>query len=99
MKTALCVRHIRRSPAWARAVASGEIPEWVAARRYVAIGSGDSELQKQPWEHLYILSFPLTALCILASLAFILRSSIAALRGRTATSVIELKFHPDKRTG
>jgi hypothetical protein len=70
--------------AWERAVASGEIPEWVAARRYVAIGSGDAELQKQPWEPLYLLSFPLTALCALVSLVFILRSSIAALRSRTA---------------
>jgi hypothetical protein len=70
--------------AWNRAVASGEIPEWVAARRYVAIGSGDAELQKQPWEPLYILSSPLTALCTLASLAFILRSSIATLRSRAA---------------
>lgn len=70
--------------AWDRAVASGEIPQWVAARRYVVIGSGDAELQKQPWEFLYALSFPLTAFCILISLAFILRSSIGALRRRSA---------------
>jgi hypothetical protein len=70
--------------AWERAVASGEIPEWVAARRYVAIASGDAELRRQLWEPLYMLSFPLMALCILASLIFILRSSIAALRRRMA---------------
>lgn len=69
--------------AWDRAVASGEIPEWVAARRYVVIGSGDAESQTPTWEYLYILSFPLTALCILASLASLLWSSIAALRRRT----------------
>lgn len=68
--------------AWERAVASGEIPEWVAARRYVVIGSGDAESKTQFWEHLYILFFLLTALCTLASLAFILRSSIAAHRSR-----------------
>nr|QEO73780.1 hypothetical protein [uncultured bacterium] len=54
--------------AWERAVASGKIPEWVAARRYVVIASGDAELQRKPWEPLYRLSFPLTALCVLASL-------------------------------
>jgi hypothetical protein len=70
--------------AWERAVASGEIPGWVAARRYVVIGSGSAELQTRFWEHLYLLSFALTALCTLASLAFVLRSSIAVLRRRTA---------------
>jgi hypothetical protein len=70
--------------AWERAVASGKIPEWVAARRYVAIGSGDAELHKQPWEPLYLVSFPLTALCALASLACMLRSAVAALRSRAA---------------
>jgi hypothetical protein len=70
--------------AWERAVASGEIPEWVVARRYVVIGSGSAELKTQPWEYLNVLFVLLTALCTLASLAFILRSSIAALRRRTA---------------
>ena len=69
--------------AWERAVASGEIPEWVATERYVVIGSGSAELRTQLWEHLYLLSFALMVLCTLASLAFILRSSIAALRRRT----------------
>lgn len=70
--------------AWERAVASVEIPEWVAARRYVAIANGSAEDKRRLWETLYILSFPLTALCALASLAFILRSSITARRSHTA---------------
>jgi hypothetical protein len=68
--------------AWERAVASGEIPEWVAARRYLVIGSGSAELRTQLWERLYILFVLFTFLCTLTSLAFILRSSIAALRRR-----------------
>lgn len=70
--------------AWERAVASGEIPAWVAAQRYVVIGSGSAEMQTQLWERLYILSSVFMVLCTLASLAFMLRSSIAALRRRMA---------------
>ncbi|MFL6227265.1 MAG: hypothetical protein ACJ741_00645 [Pyrinomonadaceae bacterium] len=69
---------------WESAVASGEIPGWVAARKYVVIGIGDAESKPRSWEVLYLMSFLLTILCALASLAFILRSSIAALRRRTA---------------
>ncbi|MDQ1593230.1 MAG: hypothetical protein QOG71_3857 [Pyrinomonadaceae bacterium] len=68
--------------AWERAVASGEIPEWVAARRYVVIGSGSAELRTRLWERLHILFVLFTFLCTLTSLAFILRSSMAALRRR-----------------
>ena len=60
--------------AWKRAVASGRIPEWVAKQRYVVIGSGSAELRTQPWEYLYRVSFLFTALCVVASLVFVLRS-------------------------
>ena len=70
--------------AWNRAVATGEIPEWVAARRYVVIGTGSAEMKTQPWEYAYRASFPITALCLLGSLVVAFRS----IRHRTAVDVV-----------
>ena len=72
--------------AWKRAVASGRIPEWVAAQRYVVIGYGSAEMRTQPWEYLYRASFLLTAVCSVASLALVLRSSVASLRSRRSAA-------------
>jgi hypothetical protein len=69
---------------WDRAVASGEIPEWVVAKRYVVLANGSAEEKTQPWERAYVAFVLLTWVCTIASLTSIVRSVMAAVRGREA---------------
>ena len=39
---------------WAKSVESGDIPEWVVKKKYLAIAVGDFESKKQLWEYAYI---------------------------------------------
>ena len=57
---------------WAKSVESGDIPEWVVKKKYLAIAVGDFESKKQLWEYAYI--------CLgLLTFGFVLLSSFLAL--------------------
>ncbi len=51
---------------WEAAVASGEVPKWVAQRQYIELASGGDEIEPPPLVRIYIFSQMLTV----AALAF-----------------------------